>query len=174
MRPEDNITPLIQENALEHLRNGGNLIDFAENCGVNFWALTNELQNTPEKRNTFNEAMTARAEFSKAKILREIERLAHSDIREIYNKDGSLKPVSEWSESAAASIVGIDTQEFDDGGGIIKKVKRESKIAALKMLAVQVDQLKPRPIEVTGQLTYEQILANSWKDGELDHDKGES
>lgn len=164
--------PDLETKILNHINCGGALIDFSELWRVPLHVLNNFMNETNERQKLFVQAAENRAEFARQKILREIERLAHSDIRKLYNEDGTLKPVHLWPADVAASVAGLDVEELierDEQGnaisvGQIKKLKREPKIQALKMLAVQVEQLKPRPIEVTGKLSLEDLVGASWED----------
>lgn len=167
----------LEDIIIDHIECGGSVIDLAELYDIAPRYLTDFMQNhTKERKQRFMQALENRQEYSKAKILREIERLAHADIRKLYNEDGSMKPVHEWPADVAASVAGLDTEEefttdAETGEvmkvGQIKKIKRESKLNALKVLAVQVDDLKPRPVEVTGKISLEDLVGGSWpEDGE--------
>ena len=74
------------------------------------------------------------------RIMREQARIAFADPLEIYNDDGSLKPLSEMSADARAAIASIETETRmtgrDDGAGecVIRKFKLHSKAAAQESL----------------------------------------
>lgn len=85
-----------------------------------------------------------RAELSKKvglsveRTLREVARLAYSDIRKLYNEDGTLKLPHEWDDDAAAAVAGIEVDELFEGTGparewigYTKKAKVFDKNAAL-------------------------------------------
>ena len=69
--------------------------------------------------------------------MREQARIAFANPLELYNDDGSLKPLSEMSADARAMIASIEIESRVDGTGgdaesvTIKKVKLHSKSAAL-------------------------------------------
>ena len=78
---------------------------------------------------------------SKDRVLTEIARLAFSDNRRLYRKDGSLLMPSEWDDDTAAAIAGVETfEEFSGRGedrvqiGITKKVKVWDKARCLELL----------------------------------------
>jgi len=78
---------------------------------------------------------------SKDRVLTEIARLAFSDNRRLYRKDGSLLMPSEWDDETAAAIAGVETfEEFSGRGedrvqiGITKKVKVWDKARCLELL----------------------------------------
>lgn len=82
-------------------------------------------------------------ELSAEVILAELLSLAKSDIRKIFNEDGTLKPISEIPDSIAQAISGIEIDEifeYDEKGdkiwtGYTKKVKLWDKPKALELLA---------------------------------------
>jgi phage terminase small subunit len=76
------------------------------------------------------------------RVLTEIARVALSDLRNVYNEDGSLKLPHEWSDEAAAAIAGVEVlEEFVGKGkartlvGHTKKVRVFDKVRALELLS---------------------------------------
>jgi phage terminase small subunit len=76
------------------------------------------------------------------RALTEIARVAFSDLRKLYNEDGSLKLPSEWDDDEAAAIAGVEVlEEFSGRGedrtlvGFTKKVRVFDKIKALELLS---------------------------------------
>lgn len=76
------------------------------------------------------------------RVLEESARLAFLDVRQLYEDDGSLKPVSQWPDHIAAAVAGIETvqqYEYVDGvkvpTGTVKKVKLWDKPGQLALLA---------------------------------------
>lgn len=72
--------------------------------------------------------------------MREQARIAYADPLELYNDDGSSKPLSEMSKDARAAIASIDIEKRVSGTGddaevfIVKKIKLHSKTAALESI----------------------------------------
>ncbi len=67
--------------------------------------------------------------------------MAFSDLRKVYNADGSLKLPTEWDDDMAAAISGVETfEEFQGRGkdrkyiGTTKKVRVFDKVRALEIL----------------------------------------
>lgn len=89
------------------------------------------------------EKIAKKVEHSAERTLQEISRLAYQDVRKFYREDGSLIPIKELDDDAAAVIAGFDLEETferDAEGKIIpksriKKIKRFGKDKALEMLA---------------------------------------
>lgn len=117
-------------------------------------------------------AREQRTQITADRVLQELGRLAFSDIRKLYNEDGSMKLPHELDDDAAAALSGIDvTEEFTGKGderelaGFTKKAKVFDKGAALTLAMRHLGMLKDKvavggaddmpPIrnEVTGQLT---------------------
>lgn len=77
------------------------------------------------------------------RTMRELCRVAHLDIRKLYDEIGQLKPVSEWDEESAAAVSGVETvrrksDEFDDDGKpiyeTVLKVRTYDKVKALELI----------------------------------------
>jgi phage terminase small subunit len=76
------------------------------------------------------------------RILTEVARVGLSDLRKLYNEDGSLKLPHEWSDEAAAAVAGVEVSEIFAGEGkdraligYTKKVRSFDKIRALELLS---------------------------------------
>jgi len=77
------------------------------------------------------ERREARTEITQDMVLKNLAKMAFFDVRQIFTEDGRLKPVSEWSEDAAAAIVGVDSIELaGDVPGLVRKIKFADKRAA--------------------------------------------
>lgn len=83
-----------------------------------------------------------RVGITQAMILRELARIAFSDPRRLFDKDGNIKPPHELDDEAAAMVAGIEVIEREleakDGKKTVKrkiKVRRWDKRQALRDLA---------------------------------------
>ncbi len=101
-----------------------------------------------------------RAMVTQDDVLRELARLGFSDLRRIFNEDGSLKQPHEWDDDTAAAIASVEVfEEYEGKGedrrlsGYTRKVKVWDKNSALeklgKHLGILGDQLT---VKVTGEL----------------------
>lgn len=88
-------------------------------------------------------ASAERAEIDDAELLREAKRLALSDIRGLFNPDGSVKPPQDWPDAVAAAVASIEVfEEFGERNengdraliGHTKKLKFWDKNSALERL----------------------------------------
>jgi phage terminase small subunit len=75
------------------------------------------------------------------RVLTELARIGFSDIRKLFNKNGSLKHPKDWDPDTAAAVAGVQfTEEFEGCGkerkniGTTKKVRMFDKVRALEML----------------------------------------
>jgi phage terminase small subunit len=87
------------------------------------------------------EAILREAGVDRILVLREIGRLAHTDIRKLFNADGSLKNPDQWDDATAAAISSVEvTEQFDSSGkrkvsvGFLKKIKLWDKPSTLEKL----------------------------------------
>lgn len=83
-------------------------------------------------------------EITQQRTMREIARLAFSDIRKLFAIDGSLKPITELDDDSAAMLSSLEILEEKVSdvdaeeqitAGTVKKVKLWDKTKALEMLA---------------------------------------
>lgn len=82
--------------------------------------------------------LSRKAEVTQERIVLEMARLAFMDIRSLFNEDGSLIPIKQLSDSAAAAIAGIDIVQIGNsevGVGHVMKYKLPDKNRALENLA---------------------------------------
>lgn len=103
-----------------------------------------------------------RTEITADRVLQELARIAFFDMRKLYREDGSLKPVTELDDDAAAVLAGVDVVEMAGGakmGGsdglahipmFTKKAKIPDKVAALGLAMRHLGMLKDK-VEHTGK-----------------------
>lgn len=88
------------------------------------------------------------------RALREAARLAYSDVRELFDAAGNLKPVKEWPDSLAAAVGSVEVvkRNVDSGDGKtddVLKVRLWDKPKNLEMLFKHLGLLTER-LEHTG------------------------
>lgn len=90
-------------------------------------------------------------------VVRETAKLAFSDVRGLFNEEGTLLPPSEWPDELAGAIAGIDVVETSTGKGnettfdYVKKIKLWDKNSALEKLmkhlgAYEKDNIQRNPM----------------------------
>lgn len=84
-------------------------------------------------------AIAQKLELTTERTLREIARVAYSDIRRLFDKDGNLIPIPELDEDTAAMLASFEVDENFAGQGkeremigLTKKLKLWDKNAALE------------------------------------------
>ena len=88
------------------------------------------------------EERSAKTGATAERVVKELCRLAYSDVRRYYAADGKLRPLAELDDDAAAALSGVEPH--------IRKVRLHDKHAALVTLAKHLGMLKER-IEMTGK-----------------------
>jgi phage terminase small subunit len=91
------------------------------------------------------------------KVLTELARLGFSDIRQLFNDDGAMKPINELSDDVAVCISSIEVDELYEGRGEdrkcighTRKVKLWDKKGPLELLAHHLGIIKNK-VELTGK-----------------------
>jgi len=104
---------------------------------------------------------------SKDRVLTEIARLAFSDNRKLYRKDGSLLMPSEWDDEIAAAVAGVEIfEEFSGRGeerihtGTTKKVKVWDKARCLELLGRHLKLFGDKAGDNGGGVTIPILLVN--------------
>jgi phage terminase small subunit len=80
-----------------------------------------------ERRAVLCEAVGLRQEM----VVREMMAIGFSDVRQLFNEDGTLRPISELPDEAARAIAGVDVEDILTGRG--KKLKRRSQMRKVKL-----------------------------------------
>jgi phage terminase small subunit len=95
-------------------------------------------------------AQWAKAELSASRVLEELHRVSLVNIRGLFQADGQLKPMTEWSDEQLAVVASVDIVTVDREGAPparVHKLRLWNKVAALDTLAKHFELLKER-IEV--------------------------
>lgn len=82
-------------------------------------------------------SLAGRCDVTAEKVVREVAALAFSDIRQLFNVDGTLKKIHELDDATAASISSIEVDELTAGEtviGLTKKIKLWDKNSAQERL----------------------------------------
>lgn len=97
------------------------------------------------------QAREKRTHITQDRVLQELARLAFSDIRKAFNKDGTLKSPQDMDDDTAAALAGIDTLTERTRGGeddprsiTTKKIKVFDKSAALTLAMRHLGMLTDR------------------------------
>lgn len=80
-----------------------------------------EIQNAIARK---QKELAAKCNVTAERVIREVAALAFSDVRKLFNADGSLKPIHELDDVTAAAIASIEVDEIKVGGDVIGQVKK--------------------------------------------------
>ena len=115
--------------------------------------------------------LAGHVEVNATKVIQEMARVGFSDIRGVFNDDGSMKPMSEWSANVAASISSVEIEELYVGFGEerrqvghVKKIRLWPKQPALDGLAKHLGLFVPEKVEMSGTLKHEHEHSLKLKD----------
>lgn len=92
----------------------------------------------PEIQALVQEGVKARLEkatLDADRVDAEIARLAFSDVRGLYNTDGTLKMPHEWDDATAAAVAAVEVTELAGIPMAVKKTKLHGKVEALSLAA---------------------------------------
>jgi hypothetical protein len=181
--------PELMQTICAHVSNGGSLIDLAEMWQVPYGWMMNWIHNSAEREALFKRAKEDRTEWCMDAVLREVQRVALADIRQLYNTDGSMKPPHEWPDSVASAVASVQTDELFEGVGrdrqqigetkrvtlwpkmkgleLLGKTMRmfvdvhEHKVATLESLVVETAAVQPDQPALTGDVDNSKNVDNS-------------
>jgi phage terminase small subunit len=80
-------------------------------------------------------------------VLSELARIAFGDVRELLDDSGNLRPLSEMSDEAAASIASFEVGTNSDGSTKVARIKTWNKNQALEQLCRHLGLLRPEQHE---------------------------
>jgi phage terminase small subunit len=130
---------------------------YARNSASRLMANESILNFLEEKRAVLNEKLELKA----SDVLNELKKIGFSDVRKLYNKDGSLKQVSELDDDTAAAVAGVEEltnnkyNDFDK----TKKIKMADKTKALDLLGRHLGLFTDKKeIELSGEVNLKTVL----------------
>ena len=168
----DELTALARKEAIDdfykHVANGGSPIDLAASWKIPFSELMHWIHKNPTRKQMYDDALQAQAEWAVRRVLQEVKRIGFADIRKAYDEEtGGLKEMKDMPDDVAAVISGVEIIEYFEGTGkertqvgFIKKVKFWNKLDAIKMLATNLGMLVER-IEHSGKVSLESLITAS-------------
>lgn len=128
------------------------------------------LMKKPHVKKRIQELMdkrVAKVEKKSHDVIQELVYIGHSDIRELFDDAGCVRPVKEWPEHIARAVASIEVfEEYQGSGserqyiGQTKKVKFWDKPKALELKGKH-EKLFTDKVEHSGAVTLEQLVAGS-------------
>ena len=145
--------PEIVEEVCLQLANGGSLITAADKLGIPYSRLSVWLNADEDRRIRIKLAVDSRDEWLVHRITDELQAIGLVDIREAFDENGRLRPLSEIPDEITKCISGIDVVETSDKDGTVAQVKRIrmiDKMKALEMLGRNLEKfIERKKVEVS-------------------------
>ena len=151
-----------------HVSNGGSLIDLCRIWKVHYGRIISWIRDNPEWSERYDDALNDRVEWCRENVLLEMRRMAFSDIKDIFNEDGSIKGPKYWPKEVSSIIKSID---FDDEGEV-KKVTLWNKEKSLEMLGKNMSLFIER-VEHSGKVTLSDVIEEAARNTD-EHSQEES
>ena len=147
-----------------HLANGGDSFSLVELLGVPYAHFIYWTQRDKKRAKLIEEAYSRQKDWIINRFLAEIKAISFLKTTDIFDPDGTIKPVDQWPVSACAALDGMEVVEtYDADGnktGYVKKVKFNSKLKAIELLGRDLGRFV-QAVEVTGKITLEDLINNS-------------
>ena len=93
------------------------------------------------------QAQWAKAELTASRVLEELRRVGFANVRGLFQPDGQLKPVTDWSDEQLAAVSSMDIVTVDRENAPparVHKLRLWNKVAALDTLAKHFGLLKEK------------------------------
>lgn len=172
--------PATMDTICSNIAEGLSLIDLCKTWSVGYSKVLRWIRADSVRLKAYNEALADRDEWTKDLLLRELRSIATSDLREAFDDAGKLKHPSQWPDSIARAVAGLEVfEEFAGKGddreyiGDTKKLKLWDKTKSLeligKTMALFVDKK-----EHSLDSSLEDILAASWGNNGKSNDTSSS
>jgi len=149
------------EQISDHIAGGGSIHSMANVLQVNAHHVLRWIRADPTRAKVYETALVDRDEWEKESVLQQLRDIGTFDVRDIFNDDGTLKPISNWPESAGRAIEAIEVnEEYDKSGehvGTAKRVKLINKLKALELTGKQLALFRDK-IEHSGKVTLEELV----------------
>lgn len=133
--------------------------------------------NIQSRINQLKKKREARLDLKADDVLRELLKIAKSDLRQAFNDSGSLKSIEQMPDDIAAAIGGIDVDELFDGKGkdremigYTKKIKLWDKVRALELLGKHLklfdvpEDAGTKAVETLGQIVKDVLMDKKEKE----------
>lgn len=153
---------------VDEVANGGSLIAYCKKNEMRYSNIINWIYADEARQKSYEVALEARGEYVAQEILAELKKLGFSDVRKLFNNDGSIKEVSALDDDTAAAIAGIEIQEEacdKDGETIVprtRKIKIIDKLKAIEMLGRNLKMFTDK-VEHSGKVSLEDLVNGSLK-----------
>ena len=158
----------------EYISNGGTLVDWCKEKNYLYSSVMELLRMRPEYMKHYSRALLDRDEYLKESMLNTLKDMMNFDPSQLYNSDGTFKPMGEMSDVARRMIKRMQSM-YNKDGELITSVEFLDKQKALdhlgKYLGFFEGSKARRELDVSlksgkgsgGALTLEETIANARK-----------
>ena len=138
-----------------HVANGGNIISLAKLWGLEPGRIIGWIKSDKNRAERYAIATTERKELAAEALTMHIQAAATSDLREVFDEDGNMRPPNEWPDNIARAIQSVEVfEEFGqlpDGTkasiGTTKKIKLWDKPKSIELLGKLLGEFKEKPAD---------------------------
>jgi hypothetical protein len=147
-----------------HVISGGSVIDFSKLIQVPYVDVAKWVTSDDTRRKQFYGALAMAKEYFKASVIQELKAIASTDIRELFNDNGTVKDPKDWPDHIARAVKSIEVDELFEGSGkertqigLTRKIQLWDKPKALELIGRSLAMFTDKA-EVTGKLSLEDLV----------------
>lgn len=153
--------PEFLDSVCEDIAEGATLYHIANKYLVPYRMLYSWIESEGGRAEAYEMAAAARDANVKDRVLSGILAISETDVRQVFNDDGSLKQINELSDAAAATIQSVDVT-YDENGKATKKIRQYDKTKGLELLG-RSQKFFTDKIEATGAFRLGDLVNESLK-----------
>ena len=155
-------TPGAFDILLTHIANGGGVNEFCKEHRMRFGDLYLAIAEDKDMQARYHKAIEARRAYDAETIIAQLRGMATSDVRDLFNYDGSLKHVNELTPQQAACISSVDVGSSATGDDLIvtKRIKLWDELKAIEMLGKHLGLFAERHVH-EGTVTLRDLVLQS-------------
>lgn len=140
-----------------HISGGGTVTEFETLYDLPPGSIDIWVNESPARLDLFTKALACGNERTKEKLISEFQGMAFSNIQDLCDARGRIRPPNEWPEHAARAVEAYEEKENVDGT-ITRKVKLRDKVKPGHILAKHLGIFQEK-VEVSGALSLEAVIA---------------
>lgn len=150
-----------------HISGGGTVHDLATLWDVSPNLIFDYLGATDESRKRWKEAKVQFTDTVGDRIDAELMCMAFSNVQDLFDKEGNMKPVHLLSKAAARAVQSIEVKHYTEGRGEdavpvhVTKIKLYDKKQAVELLGRDIGKFRNKELEKIGE-SLEELIGGSW------------
>lgn len=157
-------------NICEEVINGGSLLQICERWEILYSSAIAWIYADEKRKEQYERALKLREEWTVQRVIDELKALALTDLREAFDADGKLKPMSSLPPAISRAIATVEVfEEWEGRGddrkflGLTKKVKLWDKTKALELIGKNLKMFVDQ-VEHKHQVSLEDLVNGSYSD----------